>query len=144
MTVKQLHKSLEEWTVILRLRDWNISLEVVDDFESFGETRFDKYKNAKIVICSERTAPRNTPTCPDSEVTLVHELLHLHSAQLTMSIEPDSPEDNALEQMVEILAQSLVSLKRASSPIKHDDTRSCQIRPSGHAKKRRATGSRSR
>lgn len=118
MTEKKLKALLVEWQGRLRLRDWNVTLELVPFLGPFGRSQCDKYKNAVIQICSPESIHPDEFGCTDIEVTLVHELLHLMSSRLSVEIEPDTAQDDALEEMIELVAQSLVALKRSVLNVK--------------------------
>lgn len=107
----------EEWKKLLRVQDWETTIHLVppeEMEESAGHfIPFVALKGAKIEIADPaKLEPGDFRW--DAELSLVHELIHCHTAQFdnTMSGTLKGARNLALEQMVEILASALVNLKR--------------------------------
>ena len=113
MTEQQLRELCTEWQDILRLRDWDIFLNVkrIFDMPDGCEGRMSSTTSLKIAtidIMDEIDFNPASPVPLDQEKTLVHELLHVHFSQL--HDEHDSPVH--LEQATEMITAALIRLKR--------------------------------
>lgn len=116
MTQPQIENLLAKWQKILRLQDWHIKVRFVRGHEIAGyQARATIYLNYKQAIIKLRDpidwTDKDFPD--DSEVDLVHELIHLHIRTFD-STKPETPEKVALEQVDELLARALVGLKRSA------------------------------
>lgn len=118
MTFKQFEKDLnellKEWQKRLRLQDWEITLKVINDQSEDGQyascKHCFKYKSAVIRIYELPDTDQGDRTCnTDYEVTLIHELLHLHAAAFDSEI-PKHLDDH-IEFMIEAVARALVDAK---------------------------------
>lgn len=116
MTNKQLEKLCRIWQKRLRLQDWNvrIAFEPVSDIDgAFARTRNSRtYKEAVIQMGVPDQLGKNWLGSHDTEVTLVHELLHLHASGFDERLEEKSPEYREFESMLELSAVALVGLSR--------------------------------
>lgn len=119
-TQKEIEKLCREWQKRLRLQDWVVRIVFTNEFSSFARTHVHpEHKGATIRI---RTAfSPFEHACLDFEVTLVHELIHLHTSGFDFPIQDkwrrsentdERARYEAYEAMVELLAQALVSTKR--------------------------------
>lgn len=107
MTLTELHKCLAYWQERLRLQDWQVSIKVVRAMEisgNWGEVeKWPLRKQALIQLTAEADRLKTHPFYEPIEQTLVHELLHLHTAPF------DLPEDDPREEhMIHALASALV------------------------------------
>lgn len=113
----ELNLACQEWQDILRLRDWEIKCFIkraADMMLENSQGAIDwvlQSKQANIHILSPIDYPSET-WAQDMEKTLVHELIHLHYAPFTNDINRDSIEHAFMEQSIDLLAVSLVNLKR--------------------------------
>lgn len=114
LTLPQLKKLCKEWQKILRLQDWDIELRLVT-LEQMGNDAqgciMPSLPNKTAVMFILDQGSYTDDIFPqDMEETLVHELVHLHTA-------PFCPEDETFleEQAVELMASALVAVKRANS-----------------------------
>jgi hypothetical protein len=112
---KTLAKWLDDWQCILRLRDWQITVALVRHAIAPADgvgwcNHVLQHRSAVIEILDPRDYP---PTCAnDPEEVLVHELLHIHFAPFEYE-KRDSPEGDAQEQAINMIAGALVKLKRS-------------------------------
>lgn len=113
---EQIKKLCKEWQDRLKLNRWDIQINIYreSDFtneESEGEISY-KLSNGKAIIrILDPIDFPETPFLQDMEKTIVHELLHLQFAPF--AIENDtSLEYMLMENTIELLAQTLVDLKR--------------------------------
>jgi hypothetical protein len=112
-----LQKSCEFWQEKLRLQDWEIKCFIkraADMMLENSQGAIDwvlQSKQANIHILNPIDYPSET-WAQDMEKTLVHELIHLHYASFTNDIERGSIEHAFMEQSIDLLAVSLVNLKR--------------------------------
>lgn len=117
LSQEQLEALCREWQGVLRLQDWDVKVKLARQREfsnpsAMGECRWTlPNKQALILLVDPVDYPDDTEWPYDMEQVLVHELLHLHAAAFD-AFEDDSPQDVALEQMIECLACGLVRLKR--------------------------------
>lgn len=118
LTQKQLDCWLAKWKVILRLQDWEIdaSLYHRDHIEGADGKCDHEYsrKQAAVYIATRRGRP-DTVKPHDPELTLVHELIHLHFAPFQAK-DMQSLAGKAQEQAIECLTTSLIALDRGTSP----------------------------
>lgn len=116
LTEEQLVEKCAEWQEILKLQEWQVAISKAHPHqfglkENQGECSWVlKKKMALIKILHEDDYP-DTPFKQDMEVTLVHELLHLHYAPFDET-KSGSLEEIALEQSIHLISKALVSLKR--------------------------------
>lgn len=116
---EQARVQLQYWQQLLRLQDWNIELRIVrqhelDDHETLAECEYYlERRDAIIRIIPPEDLDRFEASYLDNEardydITLVHELLHLHFAEF------DSPlAELAHEQVINTLSRAFVKLYRA-------------------------------
>lgn len=118
MTNEELQSITFQWKRILRLQDWHTNVGFARAFEmpyaTAGNNSYRaKLKRARIdIIDPDDIDPSHTPE--DPEATLVHELLHCHTAAFdNQTLGQLSPaQEFGMEQMVEAIAQGFVELKR--------------------------------
>lgn len=117
MTNQELHNLCLDWQERLRVQDWRVAVSFavpgqMSETYHHGEcATCDARKLARIKILRPDCHPGDEFEAPyDTEEILVHELLHLHTNGL--NIAPDSAENMAMEQMVDLVAEALVRLKR--------------------------------
>ena len=120
---EELEKLCREWQAILGLSDWHVELEISRK-ENFCKGKFQgkwlnglcepnlQTKVAFINIIDPADYPDNAILPQDMEVTLVHELIHLHTCNYHHRFEDDSLEWDYLEQTVDLLAKALIKVKR--------------------------------
>jgi hypothetical protein len=104
---------LAEWQKTLKLRDWDIAVEVPEkNIESQGSCLFyPSVRQARITLCHPRYKPKETITLWDMEVTIVHELLHVKFNCVPLN--KGETHLNEFEAAIDGTAQILVNLKRA-------------------------------
>lgn len=94
------------------MQDWTVTIEVNWDKDCCGTcATITNRKLATIAVCHPDVY--TSANDKDYEATLVHELLHLHGAGFDGLIKFDTAERTAYEQMVDLTANALVSLKRS-------------------------------
>lgn len=117
--LQRARKLCREWQRILRLQDWDIDVRIVRFHESMDRSLGEcaivgGHKAASIKVRSwidngyDGIGPE---AIRDPEVTIVHELLHVHVSAFEPE-EWDSPEGVAAEQSISQLARAFVDLKR--------------------------------
>lgn len=118
----QAYAQLRFWQELLRLQDWNIELRIVrqftlDDPDTLAECEYYlERKDAIIRIVIPEDLDRFEDVylgneARDYDITLVHELLHLHFAQFA------PPEDEVVhEQVINTLSRAFVKLYRIAGP----------------------------
>lgn len=113
MTLKQLQTRGYYWQSRLRLMDWDISFHFAGAMELNGAVgncrRDDRNKSAIINICIESENTDKYTYNNNIEVTLVHELLHIHFSPL-FKHSVDKFEDAAQEAAIELTAQALAGV----------------------------------
>jgi len=104
------------WQKRLRLQDWDVAVRFAPWHELKGGTRggqvqWIREKRAAFIDVARPGETEPNSVWPyDLEITLVHELLHLHTQGL--GTRAGSPEEEAEEQAVHALSCALVSLAR--------------------------------
>ena len=113
VTNEQVHDWLHLWQRRLRLEDWKIDVKIVRiwDLEQGTLGHIDwsiphKTATIKVLNPSDYELPKDKiPT--DMELSIVHELVHLHLSALPLN----KASRNAEEQVVSMIADALVSLE---------------------------------
>lgn len=119
-TDEQLQEKCAKWQKILRLQDWilNVSIRRERDFctkESNAEIIPSLPKRmATIRIIDPVDYDPNQSEPQDMELSLVHELLHIHLFQLFADRE-DEMRLVAEEQAIEAISRGLIALSRQGS-----------------------------
>lgn len=106
---QQLVRTCLDWQRRLRLADWRVSIELHDPEALEGNLADVQWALSSKTAKMRLLAPEYDLT-HDMEHSIVHELLHLHLAPL--GIEDETPEDDAQETAIELIAGSLVALSR--------------------------------
>lgn len=116
---RDLTDRLGYWQKVLRLQDWNLTIRIVNngDLDAHGAVDGNvKFKQGVIKIADPATVdPKSGDRCPlDPEVTLVHELVHLHFCPFEHLIDQEKNKQEHLyeELAIELVAQALVNLDR--------------------------------
>jgi hypothetical protein len=115
-TEDQIREKCAEWQRILRLQDWIVSVSIVRERDMGMENTMGtinptlEKRMAKIRILDPVDYPPGLMEPQDMELTLVHELLHLHLWFFTESLE--GPLHVAEEQAIEAISRGLVALAR--------------------------------
>jgi len=127
---KTIHTHLAKWQDILRLRDWDIAVQIVDPpWRKSGDIKID-LDDRKAVLLVNRKGK-----CDNLEELVVHELLHLKlydmdqliEAQLEIIFGTDGEDPKrqfvfylfmkALESTVEDLTKALLAANGCSEPL---------------------------
>ena len=118
MDEHELKELCAYWQKVLRLQDWDVNIKIARVFEmhedGIGEINMVmSLKKAFIqILDTNDSAPDEDK---DIELTLVHELVHLHLAEWS---EQESGMPVSGEQAVDLLAKALVQLKRSAESSK--------------------------
>lgn len=101
---------LAKWQKLLRLQDWDIHIYIkrAQDFhisESQGEVTWNLPRKEAIIRLLDPIDYGERDWSQDHEVTLVHELLHLHFAHHREPVTED-------EQAIAAISKALVTLER--------------------------------
>jgi hypothetical protein len=117
LTKKQTEKLsweyIKYWQKQLRLLDWDIRLEVVQNPKDTEDSaawvkKSQNYQQARITVLDSSKWPEDwTWGSNDLEVTIVHELLHVRLAYVT-----GKKQNCHIEMAVETLAMALVAARR--------------------------------
>lgn len=122
LTEEELRTKCAEWQKILRLQDWNVVLKIrrgrdMPIHNVCGSCSWElTQKMAAINILDPIDYPPDAIAPNDMELTLVHELLHLHFCP----VEPDGA-SVAGEQAIESISWGLISLARRGGETKNED-----------------------
>lgn len=107
MTLAEITECCQCWQQKLRLQDWDVSIQLVRQYEipgCFGDCTYAvQTKSAKIRLVVQDDVDPEAPF-PELEHTLVHELLHLHFAPFW-----DDSRMVELEQAINLIAGALVN-----------------------------------
>lgn len=118
MTTAKLSRLRDYWQKTLRLQDWDVTVDVVraNEISGLGQTEISgSYRSATVKILDERDAEARGDTMPsgrDLEVTLVHELMHLHFHDINPTIDYNSSQGVAQERAIDTLAIAFVRMAR--------------------------------
>ncbi len=119
LTEDDLKQKCKEWQEILSLQDWDVKPGIyrADSFKTEGsQAECDwvlKEKMAIIRILDPVDYPENKLWPQDMEISLVHELIHLHVAPFDET-KAGSLQEIMMEQATDLIARALVRLIRAS------------------------------
>lgn len=110
----QLDKRRAYWQQVLRLQDWDVAAKVVRQDKLTlgrqGECQWGlERKEAIIRLLDPIDYPDDCQRKQDHELTLVHELLHLHFAAFAAE---GGAAEIAQEQAIQCIAKALVALER--------------------------------
>jgi len=113
VTDEQVHDWLHVWQKRLRLDDWKIEVKIVRIWEleqgTLGHIDWSiphKTATIKVLNPSDYELPKDKIPA-DMELSVVHELVHLHLSVLPLN----KSSRNAEEQVVSMIADALVSLE---------------------------------
>ena len=82
VTKEQVTEHLARWQGILRLRDWDIDVRIVDQpWRKSGDIKVDDPNKMAVLMVNE------TPVCDNLEEIIVHELVHLRLYGLSQMLE---------------------------------------------------------
>lgn len=115
MEKEDFQQLLKEWQTRLRLQHWEVKagLHHSKDFDGGvqrGQNSYNKFTGESYIkICHPDDYP-DGPFKQDIEVSLIHELLHLHFCYFEP--EEEQQEFVAWERCIETVARILVGLKR--------------------------------
>ena len=114
---EQLNESLRVWQKELRLQDWEIVAVIRPSFKmsSQGSQASIEWtleeKTAMIHLLDPEEYPTDLVREQDHEVSLVHELIHLHYAPFEDTAN-QSLEHSMMELSIDVLSNTLVRLRR--------------------------------
>ncbi|MBZ5595780.1 MAG: hypothetical protein LAP39_26370 [Acidobacteriia bacterium] len=118
VTDEQVHDWLHVWQKRLRLEDWKIEVKVVRVWEleqgTLGHIDWSiphKTATIKVLNPSDYELPKDKIPA-DMELSVVHELVHLHLSVLPLNKSSRPAE----EQVVSMIADALVNLEHESPP----------------------------
>lgn len=122
MRQRELLERLEYWQKILRLQDWRIHVMMVDSDEienNAGQCHVHQHGKTAVIKLIKPEAYNRTsafakafPDTLDTEVTLVHELLHIPFDGLFVEEEDNELRTDREESALELLAHALVKMDR--------------------------------
>jgi hypothetical protein len=120
LTEKQLQEKARYWQEVLRLRDWDLIVKKENkksfDDSTEGNCEFlVSSKCAYIRILNEDDYPDDSWVPQDMELTLVHELLHLHFAQIREHSDSVPLYEDFEEQAISAISEALVKVHRKES-----------------------------
>lgn len=127
MTQRELERLCKKWQRILRLEDWKVRPVLAAGVNDFGSCLADSNHRQAIIYVRDQTmspmgtldddVPAYVHFPADEELTLVHELIHLHTESFAPSEkdgEDEDPRSSAHEFCVNAIADALVTLERKS------------------------------
>lgn len=117
-TEDELKKLCSFWQNQLKLNNWRIAIGIerktaFNNSQSIGEIDYVLPLRQAIIKVLDPLDYPNSPFKQDMEITLVHELLHLHFALFEPKSD-DSLEFLIMESTIEQLANILVEMKRTN------------------------------
>ena len=115
-TEEQVKELCTEWQERLKLNRWDIDIKICHSSKfnnegSEGEVNYVLSSGQAIIHILDPEDYPDSPFPQDMERTIVHELLHLQFASFTVK-DRESLEFDMMENTVELIAQTLVDLKR--------------------------------
>lgn len=125
---EQMEQSLQDWQKELRLMDWEISIAIKPAHKMFSQNVQASIewqlaeKTAMIHILHPDDYPDGLVRDQDQEISLVHELIHLHYAPFEET-EDGTLAHDMMELSIDTISHTLVRLKREGAKA-HDAVRS--------------------
>lgn len=117
----ELRQLCTEYQKILRLQDWRNKIRIMRDYEfdskdAEGQVKYTLSRKEALIYILDHVDYESTQAFPqDMEVILVHELIHLHFAEVSDRCEKAEVDITIpLEQAIQCLAEAIVSLRRAT------------------------------
>ena len=111
LSQKELEALCAEWQKVLRLSDWRVRVRyATHDKELDCQGWFDAEPRKRQAIIKLQPFKFNSVCRDPLEMTLVHELVHIHLLPLAPDNRPEHT-DVALEQAVDALAYALFTTK---------------------------------
>ena len=111
-----------KWQRNLRLQDWQVYIlvkrraDMLEDYKDcYGYCIPNLQSKQAIITIRSEIDHDDDPLPYDAEQVIVHELLHLFTADLSCFESPGSLEYIAMEQMIEILSWAFVKLDRRAA-----------------------------
>jgi hypothetical protein len=136
-TVAFLNQKLWLWQQRLRLQDWNVTVRLARATDlrpkTLGNINWDRKERTAVISIMDPDdyKLRGAQMLDDMEMTIVHELVHLHLSGLPRNDDTKKVE----EQAVNMLAEALVKLDRkqfqASAPAPADEPPTQRARQDG-------------
>jgi len=119
LTEEQLNERAAYWQEVLRLQDWDVQVKKARREEFDGDREGDceylsSSKTAMIRILDESHYPTDAWCEQDMELTLVHELLHLHFSAIRDLAYGIDHYELFEEQAINKMSQALVQLERTN------------------------------
>ena len=138
ITQSQAERWLREWQQRLRVQDWTVAIKICRSLEMGighgGEVETFLKKKLAIISLLDPIDDDSVPDFPlDYEKTIVHELIHLHFEPF-LNGDSNSAEHIAQEQAIDLLARSLVDLKREADSMAKKESKSKMVVPSKDGK----------
>ena len=127
LTIENAQRECAFWQAALRLQDWDVKLAIVRQGDLGGGTLGDCQpssfkRQARIRLLDSRDLEGQgfwfDGECWDWEITLVHELLHLHLHDVVKDW--SRPRGVAGERAIDPIAKALVRLRRSSAEDPND------------------------
>lgn len=116
-TEQELCELCSEWQETLKLQDWEVGLAIAREIDFKRQVQAECSwvlpKKMALIKIIDPIDYHNEVFLQDMEVSLVHELLHLHYAPFD-NFDNESLECVCMEQSIDLIAKALVKLKRNS------------------------------
>ena len=115
-TDKELRKACRKWQKVMRLQDWDIVCKIqrtkgmnMENVE--GSCTWNVMNKTAVIRILDPVDYPDNEWEQNMEETLVHELMHLHSAPFD-DFKMGTAKNDALEQMIVTLSQALINSKK--------------------------------
>ncbi len=121
LTEDELRQLCVEYQKILRLQDWRTKVKIARNYDfdkpdCEGQVHYTLARKEALVYVLDHLDYEPTQAFPqDMETTLVHELIHLHFAEISDKCEAAAVDIHTpLEQAIQSLAEAIAGLRRAA------------------------------
>jgi len=121
LSEEELKQLCVEYQEILRLQDWRNKIRIMrgyefDNEDAEGQVKYTLSRKEALIYILDHVDYESTHAFPqDMEVTLVHELIHLHFAEVSDRCEKAEVDITVpLEQAIHCLAEAIVTLRRSA------------------------------
>lgn len=113
----EAQEACDVWKKILKLADWDIVVRIgrasqMSTSDRMGQVSYTLNKRSAVITLLDPEDYSNSIWPLDHELTLVHELVHLHLVFTDPFIDSHNALNTLLEQAVESLSAALVGLNR--------------------------------
>lgn len=111
MSDKELQQLTAQWRAVLRLQDWDVKVRFAHTSDMSGHNRGECRTNMNEKSAEILLIPTGDSEDKPEELTLIHELLHIHINTLDVRDERGTEEEQVINTLAKALYGLAVSLR---------------------------------